>query len=148
MGLQRNLKMNCLVLMMNFLAIVFRVVDICSKSFVAQNRQWHGAPNELLDVQIYLTYLLRYNWSGILDIFPWIYLTYLFWYIWHICPDIFDTSFPYMYVAHKFVPCHSMGVAEIGDIKEMALRQKFELFIFQQAPQRPWTFMTHIETFI
>ena len=54
-----------------------------------------------------------------------------------------------MYVAHKFVLYHSMAAArEIGNIKEMALRQKFELFIFQKAPQRLLAFMTHIETFI
>ena len=75
MGLQRNLKMNCLVLMMNFLAIVFRVVDICSNMLLifapicwtyllqilcGPKPSVTRAPNELLDVQIYLTYLLRY----------------------------------------------------------------------------------------
>ena len=54
-----------------------------------------------------------------------------------------------MYDAHKFVLYHSMAAPrEIGNIKEMALRQKFELFIFQKAPQRLLAFMTHIETFI
>ena len=50
---------------------------------------------------------------------------------------VFDTfdKFCRIYVAHKFVLHHSMAAREMGDIKEMALRQKFELSIFQQRPQ-------------
>ena len=84
--------------------------------------------------------MFRYIWHICSDIIDQVYWTYFLEYIWLICLDIFDifaqiylTHLFHMYVAHKFVPCHSMGVAEIGDIKEMALRQKFELFIFPQA---------------
>ena len=57
-------------------------------------------------------------------------------YVWRFA-HIFDTfdKFCRIYVAHKFVLHHSMAAREMGDIKEMALRQKFELSIFQQRPQ-------------
>ena len=61
----------------------------------------------------------------------------MFVYMFGVFVHIFDTfdKFCRIYVAHKFVLHHSMAAREMGDIKEMALRQKFELSIFQQRPQ-------------
>ena len=61
----------------------------------------------------------------------------MFVYMFGVSVHIFDTfdKFCRIYVAHKFVLHHSMAAREMGDIKEMALRQKFELSIFQQRPQ-------------